>query len=533
MTAKERFEYLADKYYYDEEAAEEKITFIQTHCRHVKGKLAGRNFILEEWQKDEIIRPIFGLKEYEGGPRLINEVYIELPRKNGKTTLAAAIEAAVLFNDGEPGAEIYNCAGDEEQANLLFSITKQMVAMDEDLKRNSQTYGSSIVYPSKNGTECFIRRLSAKPDSKHGFNTHAWFYDELHVAKNRDLYDVLVTSTAERTNPLGLIITTAGNNRQSICWEIHQYALRISKGIYEDDRFWGVIYAAPEDSDMYSEETWRIANPQYDKSENLRRHLRSMVKKCENNPSNENTFKQLHLNIWVTNRSKWLPLEVWRKGERDYDLNKLRNHVAYLGLDTASKRDIVSLSLVIPVDQKVYTWWWMWIPRAMAKVYRAKFNIPYDQWESEGLITLVDNPIIDNRIVKKQILELYKQFEIVSMGHDNYNSYQIAGELQSEVAIECNQRPGGYTLSPANKRCEELLTDGSLIHPPNKIADWMFDNVEIVKNDKLDIKIVKDREETQNKVDGIVSLNMAIAEMEADFAASIYDRRGIKSLRQQ
>jgi len=180
MTPSERFEKLKEKYHYDAEAAEEKIRFIEKHCRHVEGALYGQPLILPEVYKDDILRPVFGLKK-PNGKRLIQKVYIQMPRKNAKTTMMAAVENAMLFNDGENSAQIYNCAGDDEQAGLLFNAAKKMVNLDPVLKKASRAFQGSIVY-----RDSFIKKITSKSETKHGFNTHGWIYDEVHVAKNRD-----------------------------------------------------------------------------------------------------------------------------------------------------------------------------------------------------------------------------------------------------------------------------------------------------------------------------------------------------------
>jgi phage terminase large subunit-like protein len=224
VTASERFEGLKKKYRYDAEAAEEKISFIEKHCRHVEGDLYGEPLILPDSFKDEIIRPIFGLKR-ENGKRLIRKVYIQMPRKNAKTTMMAAVELVLLYTDGENSAQIYNCAGDDEQAGLLFAAAKKMVENDPTARGLSKVFQSSITYK-----DSFIKKITSKSETKHGFNTHAWIYDELHVAKNRDLYDTLNTSTGQRSNPLGIMITTPGTDKLSICYYHYEYTRKLLNG---------------------------------------------------------------------------------------------------------------------------------------------------------------------------------------------------------------------------------------------------------------------------------------------------------------
>ena len=272
----------------------------------------------------------------KGGNRLIYSVYIEIPKKNAKTTICAAIELALLFNDGEKGAEIYNCAGDVEQASLLFNIAKMMIKNNPELSGISESFQTSITYK-----DSFIRKLTSAPETKHGFNASAVIYDELHVAKTRELYDSLYSAGAQRQNPLFIIITTAGNNKQSICYEQHQLTQKVLSGALEDDTHWGVIYSIDQKADIYSEETWRITNPLYDYSEPLRKFIKKMSIKVRNTPSFESTFRQLHLNQWVSAYGSWISDDVWMgcAGE-EIDLSGRK---CWGGLDLADGRDFNSL----------------------------------------------------------------------------------------------------------------------------------------------------------------------------------------------
>ena len=268
---KDRFKYLAKKYYYDKDKAEFVRNFIYERCHHVEGEWAGRPFELLDCQWEDIIKPVFGLYEYKGGTRLIKECYIEIPKKNGKTTLLAALENYLLFGDGEPGAQVYNCAGDDSQAELLFRTAKYMVINDHILKANSQQLRTEIRYKNN-----FIKKLTSKAETKHGINAHAVIYDELHAANDQELYDTLKYAGAQRRSSIFFQITTAGYDRTSICWARHEYTRQINEGIFEDDQFWGVIYAAKESADPFDPQTWSDANPMYRHSETFRKNFKRM-----------------------------------------------------------------------------------------------------------------------------------------------------------------------------------------------------------------------------------------------------------------
>ncbi len=230
---------------FDKKAAQVAVNFFEKLLVHVKGEWAGEPFILQDWQREEIIKQIFGWKRKDG-TRRYRTAYIEIPRKNGKSTLAAGIALYLEFADDEPGAEVYSAAGDRDQAAIVHDLAKTMVEESPQLAKRSEVYKRSIIIPSTNST---YRVLSADAYSKHGLNAHGVVVDELHVQPNRDLVDVLVTSTGARRQPLVVFITTAGFNRESICWEYHDYARQVSEGIIYDPSFFSFIMAADKDDD--------------------------------------------------------------------------------------------------------------------------------------------------------------------------------------------------------------------------------------------------------------------------------------------
>src|SRR5690606_34200611 len=388
MTVGERFELLKQKYHYDEAAALEKIQFIETHCRHVEGDLYGQPLILPDVYKEEILKPIFGLKK-KNGKRLIRQVYIQMPRKNAKTTMMAAVELALLFNDGEPSAQIYNCAGDDEQANLLFTIAKKMVALDPVLRKASRSFQSSIIY---NGS--FIKKITSKSDTKHGFNTHGYIYDELHVAKNRDLYDTMDTSQGQRSNPMGILITTPGFDKLSICYNRYEYAKKILAEVIEDDSFWGVIYESDPAADIYSPSTWAVANPLYDYSENLRDEIARKAQAVKNDPAAENSFRRLHLGQWTASETKWMQTELWTSLISNVKRSEYEGELLWLGLDLSAASDLTSLTELYYDGSSVVLFWNIWIPEKAAEQNERQFNVPYSRWAKEGYINIVSGNTI-------------------------------------------------------------------------------------------------------------------------------------------
>jgi phage terminase large subunit-like protein len=529
MTPIERFEKLKNKYYYDEAAAEEKIRFIETHCRHVEGDIYGEALVLPDAYKDEILRPIFGLKRKKGGKRLIRKVYIQMPRKNAKTTMMAGVELALCFNDGEPSAQIYNCAGDDEQAQLLFKAASKMVNLDKTLRSASRVFQGAITYK-----DSFIKKITSKSDTKHGFNSHAWIYDELHVAKSRDLYDTLNTSTGQRSNPLGIMISTPGTDKLSICYYHYSYTQKLLNGSIEDDSYWGVIYESDPAADIYDPKTWESCNPLYKYSENLRDSIAAEAQEVLNDPANENSFRRLRLGQWTQSETKWIKSELWEALKGKVKSGDYEGEIVWLGLDLSATTDLTSLCRLYDDGDAIVPFWDLWIPEAAANYYEKQFNIPYSTWEKQGHITIVPGNTIDFGWVEDKVLEINEKNSIRRMGYDEWNSRDLAARLQEKHGIEVSINSQGYRLSNALKKIKERIMNAGIIHSGNPVVTWTFDNILVKENDEGNIKIVKPKstgggsERREKKIDPWISFSMAVNEWMVDIPRkSIYSQRGV------
>ena len=527
MTPLERFEQLKKKYHYDSKAAEEKIQFIETHCRHVEGDLDGQPLILPEVYKEQILRPIFGLKR-DNGKRLIRTVYIQMPRKNAKTTMLAAVELALLFNDGEPSAEIYNCAGDDEQADKLFRAAKNMVAADPVLRKSSKTFKSTITYKRS-----FLKKITSKSDTKHGFNSHAWIYDELHVAKNSDLYDVLKSSTGQRSNPLGVMITTPGFDKLSICYNRYEYTKKLLEGIIDDPTFWGIIFDSEPDDDIFAEETWRKANPLYDFSENLRDAIADAAREVSNDVSKENIFRRLYLGQWTQSETKWIKTDLWTSLTGNVSRQEWQGDLVWLGCDLSAASDMTSVTELYYDGNCIIPFWTIWIPEQAAEQYEKQFNIPYSRWAKDGHINICSGNTIDFSAVEEKILQIHDACSIRSMGYDEWNSRDLAARLQEKHGVNVTIQRQGYGLSAALKKIKELIMAGKIVHSGNPVVTWTFDNILIKENDEANIKIVKPKttgagERREKKIDPWISFAMAVNEWMIDPPTkSVYSDRGV------
>ena len=481
--------------------ADRVIRFIEKHCTHVKGELGGQPIQLEEWQKNDIIIPTFGTLRADG-LRQYRTVYVEIPRKNAKSTLCAAIAIYLLLADGEHGAEIYSAGGDRGQAGIVFDIAKQMILQNKELSSRSKPYRNSIIRKKSNN---FYKPISADADTKHGFNAHGIIFDELHTQPDRELWDVLTTSVGSRRQPLIFAITTAGFDKNSICWEIHTYAEKVRDGIIEDKTFLPVIYKADEEDDIFSVDTWKKANPGFG-SIVKEDYILAEVNKIKNNPSMENTFRRLHLNQWTSSETRWISDEDWAKG--DGELPDLTGALCYGGLDLASTRDTNALVLYFPEHECVKAWFW--IPELTAKERTKKDGVNYGQWINEGWINETSGNVVDYAFLERDIYKLCDTYDIHSIAYDRWGATQLILNLR-ENGVDMQEFGQGFaSMSAPTKQLEKMILSGEINHGGNPVLRWMCSNIMIEEDAAGNIKISKKK--STEKVDGMVSMVMALGE---------------------
>lgn len=528
-----------DKYFFDEEVADRAVRFIQTFCTHTKGKLAGKPYILQDWER-EFITNLFGWKVKATGLRKYTEAFLQIPRKNSKTTLSAAISIYMLVGDGEQGGELVAGASTREQARISFDIISGMVKNNPTLRKNLLTLRSSIEYKK---TDSFFKVISSEAGGIHGANLNFALVDEYHVHKNSDLYDVLKTSMGAREEPLLLTITTAGNDRTSPCFSLYDYSKKILDGIIKDETFLPVVYEAVDYDDinkLLSMENVKLANPSFGKS--IREsYLKEQIAKAKQMPSYLNTFKQLHLNIWVDSAESWIDNTDWMLNKQDYSEDDLLGMECWAGLDLANNRDLNSFVLFFPmVDGTFRTLNYTFIPYESAQ---KKDNIAAGKaflgWANNksNYLYLTDKRGRDDDFIFNKIVELSEKFSIKNIAYDRWGADQIVSKLEAEGFTFSAFGQGYKSQSPAIKKTETLIIDELLKHNDNPILKWCMSNVKIVKDDAGNVKLSKER--SKEKIDAIVALVMAVGQWDKDItleieeeahAASPYDEGGFFSL---
>ena len=492
-------------YYFDEESADRAVNFIEKFCTHVKGELAGKAFILEKWQKDDIVRPLFGWKDKDTGLRKYRTCYVEIPRKNGKSNLAAALALYLMFADGEPGAEIISAAGDRGQANIVYHIAQEMIKNNKHLRSKAKVLRNTIEYKSS-----WYKSISAEAYTKHGLNCHGIIFDELHTQPNRELWDVLTTSVGARRQPLIISLTTAGHDRASICYEMHEYSEGVLNGSIEDDSFLPVLYKAEPDDDWTDPETWKKANPGYGSICN-EAYFIDAVKKAKSNPSMINSFLRLHLNIWTSAETAWIPDDIYMKGDKPIPFDRLPSLPAYGGLDLASTQDLTAFALIFRDDENecFYLLCHQFVNSVKAHNKKLAAGVDYLNYEREGDITITPGNVTDYRIVKQYILDQCAKYDVQEIGYDPKFSTYIVAELTEE---EITMQPMAQNITSMNgptKEMEMEIMKGNVIHGGNKCLRWQFGCAIIYTDNNENKRVIKEQKENK-KVDGVIASIIAL-----------------------
>lgn len=517
----------ADGCWFDEATADRCIAFFAEYLTHIEGAVAGKPFVLEPWQAAHV-GCAFGWKR-ANGTRRYREVFQYVPRKNGKSTELGGLINLVAFCDDEPGAQIYSAAADREQAALVYRQAKGMILQNAELSAGVKIYATfkSIEYPGG----VVYKALSADADTKHGFNTHFVVVDELHAQPNRDLVDVLVTSTGSRTQPLIWYITTADIDRESICNEKYEYACKVRDGVIKDASFLPVIYEALPDADWTSEDTWRLANPNLGVSVSLD-YLRRECLRAREVPTYENTFKRLHLNMRTQQDVRWLPLDKWDLCNGVCDPAALAGRTCYVGLDLSTKHDITAAVKVFPPTPTDPLWRVLprfYVPADRAEDRERKDRVPYMTWARQGLVTLTEGNVIDYEKVKADLIADASTYQVAEVAYDPWNATQIALQLQEAGATCVEFRQGYKSISEPSKELEKLILSHKIAHGGNPVLRWMAGNVAIDIDDAGNIKPSKKK--STERIDGIVALIMGLGRgIYSTVTECAYDTRGVLSI---
>mgnify|MGYP000722957298 CR=1 FL=1 len=518
--------FMAKTSHYDKDAADYAVMFIESLC-HTKGTWAGKPFELIDWQ-EQIIRDLFGVLK-PNGYRQFNTAYIEIPKKQGKSELAAAVALLLLCGDGEERAEVYGCAADRNQAKIVFDVAVDMVEQCPALKKRIKPVMSvkRLVYKPTNS---FYQVLSAEAYTKHGLNVHAVIFDELHAQPNRELFDVMTKGSGDaRTQPLYFLITTAGTDRNSICFEQHQKAVDIIEGRKIDPTFYPVIYGASDEDDWTSEATWYKANPSLGETIDIEK-VRNAYISARENAAEENIFRQLRLNQWVKQSTRWMQMDKWDSCAFPVNEEELIGRTCYGGLDLSSTSDITAFVLVFPPrndEEKYIILPYCWIPEDNMRLRVRRDHVPYDVWAAEGSLETTEGNVIHYGFIEKFIEELGTKYHIKEIAFDRWGATQMVQDLEGMGFTVVPFGQGYKDMSPPTKELMKLTLEERIAHGGHKVLRWMMDNVYVRQDPAGNIKM--DKEKSTEKIDAavatVMALDRAIRNQGSD--GSVYDARGI------
>ena len=515
---------------FDERKAGRVVRFIEA-LRHTKGEFHGQPFHLLPWQ-EKIIRDVFGtVRDDDPTMRQYTTAYIEIPKKNGKSELGAAIALNMLINDDEWKAEVYSCASDRQQAAIVFDVAVDMVRQSPALMKRVKIIPSTrrMIYQP---TGSIYQVLSSEVATKHGLNVSACIFDELHTQPTRALYDVMTQGSGDaRRQPLWFFLTTAGTDRNSICWEVHQKALDILEGRKNDPRFYPVLFGLPDEADWTNEENWYRANPSLDHTITIDK-VRDAFRKAQETPADENQFRQLRLNQWVKQSVRWMPMDKWDECGGVVDPYALEGRACYAGLDLSSTSDLTALVLAFPPtseDEPYIALPFFWLPEETLSLRVRRDHVPYDQWAKRGFIQTTEGNVVHYGFIERFICELGERYDIREIAHDRWNATMMVQTLEDDGFTMVPFGQGFKDMSPPTKELMRIVLEHKLCHGGHPVLRWNMDNAYVRTDPAGNLKL--DKEKSTEKVDGAVALVMALDRAQRNLnGGSVYDERGLLTL---
>ncbi len=505
-------------YYFDADAAQHALSFFG-FLRHLKGEWAGQPFKLQGWQAF-VVASVFGWCRRTDSTRRYRVAMVETARKAGKSTLAAAVGLYLFCADGEPGAEVCTASTKRDQSRIVHSEAVRMVASSPHLRGQIQTFKDRLVM--EEGASTYVP-LGQDADTLEGLNLHGFIADEVQSWTNRKLWDVLITSTGARRQPLAFAISTAGAGRTNLLWTLHQHAIAVLEGREADPTLFAYIATPDPGDDPFDTASWQKANPGLGitvKYENLA----EQAEVAKQIPSQLNSFLRYRLNVWTEQHTEWIPMTLWDENAVVIDYTALENRECIGGLDLGSTRDLTALVLLFPEKDGGYIVLpHFWMPEANVQRRVVTDRVPYDVWIRQGLVKTTEGNSCDYDVLHADICELSEKYRISQIGFDRWNATQLVTQLQSDGANMVPVGMGYASMSAPTRECEKLLLNRRLHHDGNEVMRWMMGNVAIKTDPAGNQK--PDRERSTEKIDGVSAMLLGLARcIVTDFTSgSVYD----------
>lgn len=519
------------EYRFDEALANRAERFFEQELRYVEGPKMGQPFILEPWQR-KIVRDLFGWIRVKDGTRRYRLAYVEVPRKNGKSTFAAGLALYLLLCDKENRPQVYSAAGDRDQARIVFNTARAMIEGGTDRLKELTRLRQYQIRALRNGG--WYEACSAEAYSAHGKSPHGIIFDELHTQPNRMLWDALLSGRGARVNPLVVAITTAGYDRQSICYEVHQRAVAAIADPDSDPTFYAVIYGADDAEDWTDEKVWAKANPNLGVSVSLD-FLREECELAKHSPAHENVFRNLYLNQWTEQAVRAIPMQAWDKLCTEKLTEKeLLGEPCYVGMDLASTRDVAALVAVFPrEDGKFALLPYLFAPEESIDPRAGQDRAKLMGFIKSGLITATPGNETAFPLVAACFKELCEKFDVRALAYDPWNAAATVQDIVEEgfpidlvfkfpQTISNFAEPTGLFIS--------LVKLGKLIHSGHPVLRWMATNTACRKDASGNLR--PDKEHSADKIDGIVAAIMGLsrAMIGGGGGSDFYEEEGNASL---
>ena len=508
--------------------AERAINFIEK-LRHVKGKWAGQYLKLEPWQHF-IIWNIFGWLMAGTMTRRFTEAYVELARKNGKSTLAAGIALYLEFADKEIGAEVYSVATTRDQAKICFKYAQDMVRYS-DLRNHAVVTRDAIAYEPLG---CTYKPLSSDARNLDGCHSHGVIVDEYHAHRTDEVYDVMQTSMGARQQPLMLIITTAGLNTSVPCYAYRKTITQVLDGSLQADRNFAIIYTLDDLEEVDDPTKWIKANPCYGVSLS-EEWLADQYDKMKREPSKIANIMTKSFNVWMDAPTVWIPDRVWAEIESIVPEEDLLGKPCVGAIDLAAINDYCAFVQLFNEQGRYQFKWRFYIPEDK---YTQRYNLQrenanIEEWVRKGYIVVTPGNVTDYEYIINDILYATSTYQVTSIAYDPWNATSIVPKL---VEIGANMQPFTQTISNyagPTKEFERIVGLGIVDHYDNPVARWMLSNV-VIREDVNGNKR-PDKAKSSEKIDGIVAAIMALGQMmsDANSSSSIYESRGLLGYKEE
>lgn len=519
---------------FDPERVDKVVFDVFPRLMHTQGQWARRPLKPDPWQIAYILAPVYGwVRENDNGDwvRIIRTEYVDIPRKNGKSTIGGGQAIYLTAADGEQGAQVFAAGTAKDQARYVFDPIRALAEKSPALKGNLKVTTSRIVHP-KSGS--YFAVVSSMADLLHGANVHGAIVDELHKHKSREMLDAIQTGTGARTQPLVIIVTTADDGKPNTIYaETRGYAESLARGTFTDPTFYGVVFAADKDDDPFVEATWKKANPGYGISP-TREFLEAEAAKAQNSPANLAKFKRLHLGLRTKQETKFIDLDVWDRNSSLVVESALVGRDCYGGLDLATTTDLCALALDFPDGDGGHdALWRLWIPEEAFGAMNERTAGAAEVWRAEGFLTVMDGAVADYDFIHEQINRDRALFNLRQVAYDPWNSSQLVQDLMKDGLELVEHRQGFASMSPPTKELLRLLLEGTAEKPRyrhggNPSLRWQIDNLAVKMDPAGNVK--PDKSVAADKIDGVAAAIMALhrAMLHAPARVSVYETRGME-----